>query len=1048
MGPGIIQTHAGGDSPFLLQRTYELVAGLRAGAFPVRWMPDAAFGLGYPFFNFYAALPYYLAALLNTAGFDLLTAIKLTQTVGMFATAATMWLYARKHLPKSGALLATIAYVLAPYHLVNLYVRGDSLQEFYAFIWYPLILWAIDQLVEGAGNDEAAGARSAISQRLGALLALAFGLAGLVLTHNVSALIFAPFIVLYALARLLQHARNRQYRRTIALSAWLAGAALLALIISAWFWAPALGESSAVQLNNQTTGYFDYNNHFRTLNLVQPNVVFDYSVDGSLKVFAMALPQAALVMLGVLAWLRYDRRSSTTLIVFLLFALSTLMITPLSRPIWNATAVLPLAQFPWRFLSVQAVFAAMLIGNIARLPWLSIGESPTSTSRPQFSRATAWTSQAVVLILLLLTLPGLPNERLDIRSEDVSPQTLQLYEWFSGNIGSTIRAEYLPATVQPRPVVGPDLLQQPRRALTVGGSISTSALMQQAAASQDWRISITSDVATFTLPLLYWPGWHAEVSSVASGDIPTAPAPIALSPYAGSGWVMLSLPKGDFEMTLRLIGTPLERIAEGVSLAGLVMLVGVAVALLWRSRGQLIRYRRMVVAGATGVLVLALAGQVSRLLYQSAPAPLLTMDYGDRQFVHRSPVTYTSSEGNAYVLTGAEITPASVRAGDVFTLTTTWRDNRAPAEVGIDQELPSGGYFAYLFRFAHSLTFGPAELSHHVAITDALPGPLLLKLVVRDSAGNIYTPTNQNGVALVRPFLAGLTVNEPAEPTRDQVGAPIRTFPNGIVLRTLDWYQPTDHDLCFRPGWESARTLASALQVSFLMRGADGREIARADAQPQAGLEPTWSWPQGALVRDGICVKTTGLLQPGEPYTLLVRWYRVLDQQPDGEVILVGTRAQDTVNAPNLPHPVITNHTYALPAVQHPAAVTFGNNIKLMGYDLVTTTQHLDLTLYWTAISTPALDYKSFVHISPLTSEEPVRQADRYTLDGKYPSGMWMPGEIVSDTVQLDLSGVPPGRYQLAIGWYDPQSLARLPAVTGDTALPDGRYVVTELDRQ
>src|SRR5690349_20314979 len=138
LGPGIIQTHAGGDSPFLLQRVYELTVNLRSGVFPARWMPDAAFGLGYPFFNFYAALPYYLAALLNLLGLDLLSALKLTQTLGMLGAAATMWLYAGTLLPKPGAALAAVAYTLAPYHLVNIYVRGDSLQEFFAFVWYPL----------------------------------------------------------------------------------------------------------------------------------------------------------------------------------------------------------------------------------------------------------------------------------------------------------------------------------------------------------------------------------------------------------------------------------------------------------------------------------------------------------------------------------------------------------------------------------------------------------------------------------------------------------------------------------------------------------------------------------------------------------------------------------------------------------------------------------------------------------------------------------------------------------------------------------------------
>ena len=40
-GPGILNTRAGGDSPFLLQRTYELALNLRQGVFPARWMPDS-----------------------------------------------------------------------------------------------------------------------------------------------------------------------------------------------------------------------------------------------------------------------------------------------------------------------------------------------------------------------------------------------------------------------------------------------------------------------------------------------------------------------------------------------------------------------------------------------------------------------------------------------------------------------------------------------------------------------------------------------------------------------------------------------------------------------------------------------------------------------------------------------------------------------------------------------------------------------------------------------------------------------------------------------
>ena len=90
-GPGMVNTRGGGDSPFLLQRTHQMLANLRAGVFPVRWMPDAAYGLGYPFFSYYSALPYYLAGLFALAGLDILTALKVVQTLGFVAAALAMY---------------------------------------------------------------------------------------------------------------------------------------------------------------------------------------------------------------------------------------------------------------------------------------------------------------------------------------------------------------------------------------------------------------------------------------------------------------------------------------------------------------------------------------------------------------------------------------------------------------------------------------------------------------------------------------------------------------------------------------------------------------------------------------------------------------------------------------------------------------------------------------------------------------------------------------------------------------------------------------------
>jgi hypothetical protein len=517
---------------------------------------------------------------------------------------------------------------------------------------------------------------------------------------------------------------------------------------------------------------------------------------------------------------------------------------------------------------------------------------------------------------------------------------------------------------------------------------------------------------------------------------------------------MLQLPEGQHLVTLWLDGTPLEHFAEIVSLIALVVwMTGLALLLGQVQMRQAARGAAVVVLCLMALLVLA---QASQRLRAPAPPPLQTMDYLARQFPNRAPLAYRDDTGYRYELTGATLSPTHVRAGEPFTLTTTWRDGRAPAQVGLEQELPSGGYFAYLFRFARSISFGTPDLSVHTVLTDALPGPLLLKLMARDAAGHVLTPTDSTGRDLERTFLTGLEVMGAAElGERHASDDVIRTFPNGIILHALDWYYPTGHDICFRPTWGNAESLAGALQVSLVLRGSDGREIARADTQPQAGLAPTWSWPTGTPVRDSFCVPTTGSLRAGEPYTLLVRWYGLLDQQANGEVTLVGERSADLENAPNIPRPVITVHRYDAPPLQQHTDVSFTvparpptapTAIRLLGYDLITTTRALSVTLYWSAVSTVTQDYKSFVHLAPLSTPEPVRQADRLTRDGMYPTGMWLPGEIVTDTIALDLNALPAAGYQLAVGWYDPETLVRLPAESQGIRVVDGRYVLTEIN--
>ena len=143
------------------------------------------------------------------------------------------------------------------------------------------------------------------------------------------------------------------------------------------------------------------------------------------------------------------RRPTTTaqrplLFIIASFLIATLMITPLSRPLWDHLPLLPFTQFPWRFLSVQALFAALLTGGLVT----GQGSIPSPRGRglgrgssPPLPRSPApLLSVAASLILLASALLGLRTDHLILTDADVTAERLAQYEWFTGNIGTTISA--------------------------------------------------------------------------------------------------------------------------------------------------------------------------------------------------------------------------------------------------------------------------------------------------------------------------------------------------------------------------------------------------------------------------------------------------------------------------------------------------------------------------------------------------------------------------------------------------------------------------------
>jgi hypothetical protein len=110
----------------------------------------------------------------------------------------------------------------------------------------------------------------------------------------------------------------------------------------------------------------------------------------------------------------------------------------------------------------------------------------------------------------------------------------------------------------------------------------------------------------------------------------------------------------------------------------------------------------------------------------------------------------------------------------------------------------------------------------------------------------------------------------------------------------------------------------------------------------------------------------------------------------------------------------------------------------MLGYDLPNVEEGDEteqITIFWQALRRMDVSYTAFLHLENLATGEIVSQADVIPRGWSYPTFWWEAGEVIEDAVQLPLEGVPPGEYQLYLGWYNMETGERLRAIseTGET---------------
>lgn len=343
--PEFFFSHDGGHH---IVRIAQYIEAFKDGQYIVRWLPDLMGGYGLPLFVFIPPLTYFSALLLHFVGFGVLYSYKIVMFLSITLSGITMFLFAREFFDGKGSLLAAVAYMFAPYRFVDIYVRG-AMPESMAFVFIPLVFLGVKKIVDRL--------------QIKSVLLLSISLAGLILSHNIAALIIFPVALLYGLYSVYIEKKPMAVVH-------LALVSVVSLGLSAFYWIPALLEKRHVFLGG-SAGALSYNFRDHFVYLWQfVSYFWDYGFSrmgpGDGMSFQIGSLHILAVVIALIAMPHIRDKSLRAINIFFLviFAVSLFLMTEWSRALWEAFPIFHFLQFPWRFLMLIVFTSAFLIGTV------------------------------------------------------------------------------------------------------------------------------------------------------------------------------------------------------------------------------------------------------------------------------------------------------------------------------------------------------------------------------------------------------------------------------------------------------------------------------------------------------------------------------------------------------------------------------------------------------------------------------------------------------------------------------------------------------------
>jgi hypothetical protein len=848
--PGLPNT---ADGAVHLYRAVELYRCWQDGVYYPRWAPDLFLGYGYPLYNFIAPLVYHLAATLHVLGLSFESAIKAFQVSTFLLYGLGMYVFAKEIMGRKPALLATAAYIYVPFRFREVFVQGNY-PQFLALALLPLIFWAFYKII--------------VTRKPGYIV-IGACLYGALINHNITAMLTLPFLGLYIVWMTLSLAplspgsgerssrRNRVFGKDLVSEVLPALAALaLALGLTAFFWLPALYEKRWVQLDRLTKGFFDFRQYFLSLReLLSPSLPLDTAASNPYMPFNLGTVQVFLSLVAVLALLPCFglRREEKSHLLFSLVSLilCVFMVFPASTPVWEHVPLLAFAEFPWRLVGLAGLFTALLVGMSLRL----------LTDRGRLSPAFIALALGLVLIPTSVFVYLYPRQPF-IEYPAPTPADIVEYELESHAWGTTSSNEFLTIWVTEKPEDSP-LVPLYRAGQPI--SKLDSQHLPEGVQVEMLSHNVVSDSYRFTSPqaftarfnTFYFPGWRAYLDGE-ERDIQIS-QPHALTE--------VTIPPGEHTLLLRFEDTPVRLLANGLSLAALLVMLIILV----RSR-----LTASPTPHPTGYLSWTQAVLLAAIVLVSFAIKEALIDPHTSWFRKHSPLpmvlgaqhTAQINLGDKVLFLGYDLADDAVRQGEDLRLVLYWQAQQplkkqysvfahldAPPDyttwVGSDNlnpgGIPTSRWAPALYtRDEHTIPTSadlpPVEYLLQVGLYDKATGKRLPILSEEGQAAGDSMPLQTIHVLRAKP------INVRRLPHRDDslLGGKIELVGYELEEEPIRTGEALELTLY----WQAREEIEKSYIVFTHLLDSAGNIQGQQDGIPVEGMYPTSSWLAGQVVED------------------------------------------------------------------------------------------------------------------------------------------------------------------------------------------------------